>query len=145
MNLKHHTSEENLIKYSFMWSEARLAIAAGALFLGGVPPLTLVLSGSKMYTILNLAWLISGVSAAYLLYQWNDKGQRLFGHNDKKDTYAFFVMVISGINLGLVPILGNIGMSISSNTVIFWVVGIIYLLSLYQLKMSWLKHGKKVF
>jgi hypothetical protein len=54
--------------------------------------------------------------------------------------------VVSGINLGLAAVLGhNIGMSISSNYIIFIVVGVIYLLSYLQLQKGWKKSGQKIF
>jgi uncharacterized protein (DUF983 family) len=83
---------------------------------------------------------------SYLQLQKGWKKQKVFGTKDRKDTAAFFVSVVSGINLGLAAVLGhNIGMSISSNYIIFIVVGVIYLLSYLQLQKGWKKSGQKIF
>ncbi len=149
MNIKHHTQPHMLEKYSFLWSEARLAIAAVALFLGGVPPLTLIpppilygLGG----LVLTLSWIISGVASAYLLYRWIKSNKMLFGKKEAMDTVAFFVSIVSGFNLGLTGLSGtNPGMRISSNHFIFFVVAVIYLVSAYQLYRRWKTSGEKIF
>ena len=70
----------------------------------------------------------------------------LFGKKDTKDTVAFFVSVISGINLGLVGLLGrNIGMSISSNYTVFVVVAVVYVVSAGYLYKRWNESGRKLF
>ncbi len=136
----------NIEKYSFLWSEARLIIAAVALFMGGVPPVYRFLPIAAIVSFLGLAWILSGVAAAYLLYRWQTSGQKLFGAKNQKDTGAFFVMVISGINLGLAGLLGkNIGMSISTNYIVFVLVGLLYLASAWYLYQRWNSHGQKIF
>lgn len=146
MDIKKHTHPDQLEKYAFLWSEARLPIAAIALFLGGVSPIMKIFSSSAVYSLLNLSWIISGVASAYLLYMWYTKGMKLFGGTSHLDAGAFFVSIISGINLGLVGILGtNIGMSISSNIIIFIIVGVLYLVSALHLFMRWNESGKKLF
>ena len=142
MNIQEHTSAENIEKYSFLWSEARLVIAAVALFIGGQPPLLKILPGA--YGLLGLFWLVSGVAAGYLLYRWF-KVRTLFGAKEKLDLYAFFVMVVSGINLGLTPLVGNIGMSLLYNKLVFLVVGVLYLASAYHLYRRWLANNKRIF
>jgi len=147
MNLQKHTTKEKLEEYSFLWSEIRLVIAAIALFIGGVPPLFFLLGSSYglMSSLLGLSWIISGVASVYLLYIWS-KTRTLFGANEKRDLYAFLVMIVSGINLGLAGFIRtNIGMSISSNKFLFWIVGIIYLASAYYLHKRWKANGKKLF
>jgi uncharacterized membrane protein YuzA (DUF378 family) len=81
-----------------------------------------------------------------MLYRWNLSGQRLFGGKEQYDMYAFFVSVVSGINLGLVGLLGqNIGMSISSNKTVFMVAGLLYLASAWHLHKRWNASGKRIF
>ena len=139
-----------LDRYSFWWSELRLLIAALALFLGGVPPLLYLFRSSPsmwgtLSTLLTLAWLVSGAASVYMLYRWS-KNKLLFGHKDTQDTAAFFVSVVSGINLGLAGLLKrNIGMSISSSKAIFIIVGIIYIWAAYRLYTRYQSHGEKIF
>jgi len=132
--------------YSFWWSEVRLVIAAVALFIGGVPPIYL-LAPPAMFGMARLGlvicWIISGIAAGYLLYRWYDGGQKIFGGKDHKDTLAFLVMVVSGLNLGFTGVFGrNIGMSIASGRLVFIVVAIIYLVAAWHLWSRYKKHGK---
>jgi hypothetical protein len=150
--LRHmnYQNPNELEKYAFIWSEVKLLVAALALIIGGYPPIYLLLPMSATYGIvslgLKLAWIISGVAAGYLAYRWYTGGQKLFGGKDMKDAVAFGVLVVSGINLGVTGILGqNIGMSISSNHVIFIAVAILYLLSAGYLFQRWNAHGKSIF
>lgn len=148
MNTQQYTQPATLEKYSFLWSQARLVIASVALFLGGIPPVLYFMSGSSslIYNGLKLAWIISGVASVYMLYRWNTNGRMLFGAKIQRDTIAFFVSVVSGINLGIVGLLGsNIGMSFSSSKIVFIVVGILYLISAYHLQMRWSASAKKIF
>lgn len=144
MSLQHHMHPDALETYAFWWSEARLIIAALALLLGGTPPILYLASGmGVVITLLKLSWIISGVAAVYLLYRWISGGQKLFGHKNTKDTIAFFVMVVSGINLGLVGLIGNnIGMSIASSYAIFIIVAVIYLVAAYHLYTRRTAHGR---
>ena len=106
-------------------------LAAVALLLGGVPPLLWVLGGTLFgitSLVLKLAWIISGVSSVYLLYRWYSNGMRIFGHSNKKDMLSFGVMIVSGLNLGLVGLIGtNIGMTIAASRPVFIIVAVIYL------------------
>ncbi|MEK7650176.1 MAG: hypothetical protein AAB367_04450 [Patescibacteria group bacterium] len=150
MTTQEFTKPENLEKYSFLWSEARLVIAAFALLLGGTPPLYWLLGSSVFYglvgTILTLSWLVSGAASAYLGWRWYTGGQKVFGKKDMRDTVMFFVSVVSGINLGLVPIIGNnIGMRIAWGGFVFTVTAILYIVAAVHLWMYWNAHGKKVF
>jgi len=146
MDIQQHTTPDRLERYSFIWSLVRLVVAAVALFLGGVPPVLLIFRNVGIVgMLLTLSWIISGLAAAYLLYRWT-KTKTVFGGKQKYDVWTFFIMVVSGLNLGLLGILGtNIGMSISSNRVIFLLTGIIYLVSAYHLYTRWKSHGQKVF
>jgi drug/metabolite transporter (DMT)-like permease len=149
MDLKEHTKPENLEKYSFLWSEARLLIAAVALFLGGFPP-ALKIAPYSLYSpvssILTVCWVISGVASLYLGYRWYKGGKKVFGGTDQKDTIAFFIMVVTGFNLGFAGLFGtNIGMTISSNLIVFYVVGVLYILTAVYLFKRWKTSGRRVF
>lgn len=146
MDIKEHTHPDKLERYSFLWSEARLIIAALALFLGGVPPALLLLPIALTLLLLKVAWIISGLAAGYLLYRWYKNNQMIFGGKGPRDTTAFFVSVVSGINLGLAGLFGrNIGMTISSNPFIFMLVGVLYILAAVHLYRRWKATGEKVF
>ncbi|KKW17172.1 MAG: hypothetical protein UY56_C0001G0026 [Parcubacteria group bacterium GW2011_GWA1_50_14] len=145
--IKH---KQKLDRYSFMWSEVRLLIAAVALFAGGVPALYFLFPTAQGFgflaTLLTLSWIASGVASAFLAYRWLKGGRSLFGKKNELDLCAFLVSVVSGVNLGIVGLGGrNIGMTISSNRIVFAVVGVIYLWSAWQLWKSWKASGKKVF
>ena len=59
---------------------------------------------------------------------------------------AFFVSVVSGINLGLAGLIGtNIGMQISSNRAIFVLVGLLYVVAAYHLYQRWNANKQKLF
>jgi hypothetical protein len=137
---------KQLETYSFWWSETRLLIAAAALFLGGVPPVYFVAPPAMLgITQLGLtaAWIVSGLASAYLLWRWYDGGQKVFGGKQSKDIFAFLVMIVSGINLGLTGIFGqNIGMSLVSGKIVFMIVGALYLWVAYHLFVRWNKVGK---
>lgn len=131
---------------SFLWSQARLVIAAVALFLGGVPPVFYLVSGGLVVGLLRIAWLISGIASFYLAYRWFMGGEKVFGGKDRNDTIAFLVSVVSGLNLGWTAISGtNIGMTISSNHVVFFLVAVVYLVSAYYLQMRYNARGNKLF
>ncbi len=146
-------SSHDLLKYSFLWTIARLLIAAIALFIGGTPPVYMLFSSvglgglPLLQTGLTLSWILSGVTSAYLLYMWHEHKMKLFGKNDAIDMGAFLIATISGINLGVAGLVGtNIGMSIvDSNYVAFLIMGILYLASAYHLYTKWDKHHQKLF
>ncbi len=150
MNIQEYNQPHKLERYSFLWSEVRLLVAALALFLGGYPPVMYFLGTPALYGILTvllkLSWIISGVASAYMIYRWNGNGKMLFGNKNSKDTYAFFVSVISGINLGITGLLQvNIGMSITRSDAIFLLVGIVYIVSSVYLFKRWKANGEKIF
>ena len=145
---KNHTTTEKLELYSFYWSEARLVIAALALFLGGVPPFIYFFPGLYMVSgfLLTFAWIVSGLVSAYLLYRWNQGGRKLFGGHNNLDMYAFLLNVVTGFNLGIAGLLGrNIGMAISSNHLVFAVAGVLYLVTAWHLWKRWNQAGKHLF
>ena len=142
MNIQEHTTPERLEKYAFLWSEARLVLGAIALIIGGKPLLVVILPTA--WGILNVFYLVSGAAAVYLLYRWYQT-RTIFGGRDKKDLTAFLIMGVTGINLGLVPILQNIGMRIASNKLVFLVVGALYLWVAYHLYRRWKANNERVF
>ena len=143
----NYKNPHELDMYAFYWSEAKLVVAAAALFLGGVPPVYYLFpSWGGIVLALKICWIVSGIAALYLGYRWYSTGQSLFGHKDVRDKLTFFVLVISGVNLGLTGLLDkNIGMSIWSGQLIFIIVGALYLFSAWHLLQRWNSHGKKLF
>lgn len=140
----------DLEKNSFLWTEARLVIAAVALFLGGVPVLYVAAPIPALFglehIVLVLAWIISGAASCYLLYGWNKHGRKIFDGKSTKDTTAFLIATVSGVNLGLAGLLGtNIGMTITMNRVVLSLVGLAYLWSAWHLWSRSNPHGKKLF
>ncbi len=146
MNIQEHTTPEKLEKYAFLWSEVRLVVAALALFLGGIPPVTfLPLPSGLVGTLLGLSWIISGLAVGYLAFNWL-KSKMLFGAKEKLDMYAFFVMIVSGLNLGIAGLFRtNIGLNITSAKLFLWIVGALYLASAYHLYRRWKAHNERVF
>ncbi len=143
----NHMQRNKIEKFSFLWSEARLVIAALALFIGGIPPLVAYgpFPSGLTRTLLVLSWIISGLASGYLLYEWSQH-RKLFASKKPFDVAAFAIMVISGINLGITGLFGrNIGMSISSNRTLFIIVGLLYLYVAYYLYNRWSASGKKLF
>ena len=145
MNFKPHDLE----RYSFLWSEARLLVAAVAMLIGGVPPIYLVAPASLFGIArmgLIVCWIISGLTALYLLYRWWKGGQRVFGSKNPQDMIAFLVLVLSGINLGLTGVLSkNIGMTILHGRFVFLVTSALYLWVAYHLYSRWKSHGESLF
>ena len=142
-------NSRELTAYSFWWSEVRLLVAAIALFIGGVPPIYLMVPPSLFSIttlLLKLAWIISGVAVIYLLYRWYETGQKLFGHKDHKDTLAFLVLAVSGLNLGFAGVFGrNLGLGITTNHLVLFVVAVCYLAAAWQLWNHGKKHDGKIF
>lgn len=150
MDIKERTHSDKLERYSFIWSEVRLIIAAIALFLGGVPPVLKFFPIPGLYgtisSILTVCWIISGLAAGYLLYRWYANHQKIFGGKGHRDTTMFFVSIVSGLNLGITGVLGiNIGMSISSNKIIFVIIGVLYLFTAVHLFRRWKSSEEKIF
>ncbi len=146
---QEYAKAENLERWAFQWSQARLVFVAITLFLGGTPLVYKILPyglSSLTFSLLNLAWIISGVASAYLLYTWHTGGHKVFGDRDHKDTAAFLISTISGLNLGYAGIIGtNLGMKISSGALIFILVGLLYLASAWHLQQRWKESKEKVF
>ncbi len=150
MELKQHTTPEMLEKYSFLWSEARLILGAIALALGGVPVVFAILPIPGLFSLvgslLTLAWIISGVASGYMLYRFWKGGKTVFGGREQRDIIAFWVSVVTGINLGITGLLGtNIGMSITSSRIVFTITAVVYVIAAVHLYRRWNASGKKIF
>lgn len=150
MHHTHWSHPDTLELYAFYWSEARLLIAALALFLGGYPPIMYFNPFTFLFgflsNILTLAWVISGVVSGYLAYRWYTGNQKVFGKKETTDLAAFGVMVVTGLNLGFAGLFTtNIGMSIVSSKFIFFVAGIVYVGVAAYMWKRWNEHGKKLF
>lgn len=149
MEVQEHTKPENLLRYSFLWNEARLVIAAVSLLWGATPVLSRFASGA--YGLWTICAVISGIAGLYLLYAWNNAGRKLFGGEDKKDLAAFLIATLSGIHLGLGALLGtNIIMSaLGYSGPLFQIAviagGILYLWSAWHLWQQYKAHGEKLF
>ena len=149
--MKAQTHPEALEKYSFLWSEARLVVASIALFAGGVPPIWYVFGGvPSLFGLisagLTLAWIISGVASAYLLYRWNKAKWEIFGGKKQTDVVAFGISVVSGLNLGIAGLFGrNIGLRVFPWYGFLLIAGLAYLWAAYILWTRWQSRGKKLF
>ncbi len=147
--MSHLNKTEQLECYAFWWSEIRLIVAGVALLIGGVPPIYLI-APAGLFGLARLGlvicWIISGVAALYLGYRWYEKKMVIFGGKDNWDSAAFALLIVTGLNLGLAGVFGtNIGMSIIGGRLIFFLVGILYLVVAYHLNKRWRKNGKLVF
>lgn len=146
-------SSSDLLRYAFLWTIARLILAAIALLIGGTPLINAILGIVSLNQLpivgagLTIAWLITGASSAYLLYSWHIHNRTLFGKHDVIDMGAFLIAAISGINLGIMGVIGvNIGITmVSGNYVAFLIMAILYLASAYHLYIKWDKHHQKLF
>lgn len=146
------TAAERIEYYAFMWSMARMALAAIALLLGGMPLAVYVsqlIDASFAYEIvrplLSLSWILSGLAALYLLYRWSLNEYRIFNSTDRNKRIAIIVLIVSGINLSLTPILSkNIGISIAFGApfyqLILYAGAAVYLWVLFSLWTAWKKH-----
>ncbi len=150
MDGEKYTEPDTLEKYAFLWSEARLVVAALALLLGGIPPALYFLPVPALYGIvvlaLKVAWLISGVASLYLAYRWYTNDRKVFGGNERRDMASFVISIVSGINLGVTGLLSsNIGMSLTSSRVIYIIVAILYIASAIHLWRRWKESDERLF
>jgi len=139
-----------LARYSFLWSEVRLIIAAVALFLGGVPPVLAFNPFAVLFGLLSqlliLAWMVSGVAAGYLIYCWFRANKTVFGDTEPKDITAFFVLIVSGLNLGFAGFSTiNIGLSVTKAQPVLLIVGLLYLATATYLFARWKKNKENLF
>jgi len=148
MKIKEHTSPEKLERYSFLWSLAHMVITAVSLFFGATPIFYTLTGSNSSYSVLSLFWLISGAAVIYLLYLWNKSGRKVFG-GDHNGTVLFFIMVASGLNLGLAGLGNNIGMNLIWNLpfadILFKIIAVAYLGAAYLLWQNWQSHGQSLF
>ena len=70
----------------------------------------------------------------------------MFGGKNSLNTTVFFVMVISGLNLGITGITGsNIAFSIFSSSLFLMPGAVIFLVTAVFLAVRWNASGKKLF
>lgn len=148
MDIQAHTTPDRLERYAFLWSLARMGIATLSLFLGAYP----ILMKAVGYGIMSLAWIISGVASAYLGYRWFTGGKKVFGGSAQKDTIAFLVMVVTGLNLGYTALSTNIGMGLAYSVfdgavtdLVFKATAVLYALVAFYLYKCWKENGERVF
>ncbi|MCB9812330.1 hypothetical protein H6778_01575 [Candidatus Nomurabacteria bacterium] len=149
MDIKEHTTPEQLERYAFVWSLARLVIAAVSLFFGAMP---IAYKLGISYGLLSVFWLVSGIAAIYLLYVWHQNDRSLFGRDNQLDKWLFLIMAITGINLGLVTVTdSNIGFSIAWNLgptmamLLMKATALLYLFVAYHLWHTWKANGESLF
>lgn len=140
---------DRLAGLAFLWSEARLIIAAVALVMGG-PPVLLFLPIAPIYGLLvllvKLSWIVSGAASLYLLMRWAQAKWYVFDKTSRNDVIAFVIMIVSGINLGLTGIIQvNPGLSIFSAYLFSLVGAVAYVWAAYRLYVKWEESGRKVF
>ena len=147
MDLDTHTSSSSLERYSFYVLLALLVFSAVALFLGGRPPITLITgSSSVVWQLLSLGWLLSGVSAGYLAYQWAQNKKQLFGRSDIEDTLAFVFMIAAGLNLGITGATGvNIFLDLFMGRLSYIVTGVLCIGVAGYLYKQWQKNDDALF
>lgn len=96
--------------------------------------------------LLKLCWLVSGVASLFLLYRWGKAGQHVFGGKDTRDMIAFLILVVSGLNLGVVGLTGyNIGLNMAPSYLVLVLAAIVYIVCAVYLYQRWSKNGQKVF
>jgi hypothetical protein len=139
-----------LERYAFLWSIARLVIAAFSLFFGVIPIAYQVLGSGITNDLLPIFWLVSGVAAVYLLYLWYKGGMKLFGQTNPTDKILFLILSVTGINLGLTAIIdSNIGINLAWNLglidILVKVTAIVYLFVAYRMYTSWKANGESLF
>jgi hypothetical protein len=138
MDIKEKVQQRSLVEWAFMWNQARLIIAGITLVIAQQVPVLVYLPvlGRLASSFMVLAWLISGVAAVYLIYNWYTSGKTVFGGNDTKDVIAFWVATISGVHLGLAAIYTNIGFAVTPDFLIvpaMILAGLAYFWSAYRL------------
>ncbi len=149
MDIQEHTKPANLLRYSFLWNEARLVIAAISLLWGATPVMSRFMSsGYGLYIVLSV---ISGLVALYLLYEWHKRGRKLFGGNDTIDLVAFMIATLSGVHLGLSAlfstnfIMSALGYSGFFFTIAVYAGGILYLWSAWHLHKRYKEKEEQLF
>ncbi len=139
MDLNEHTKPQNLLKYAFYYNEVRLVLAAITLLLGKMSPaLTyfyIPVVTALAASLMTLAWILAGVSAAYMLYLWFQGGKTLWGEDNIQDRLAFAIAIISGLHLGWAGLFGiNIGMTVLPLlSIVMPIAGLLYLWSAFHL------------
>jgi len=146
---KLDANPDTLATAAFLWSEARLVIAAVALVVGG-PPALVFFSIAPIYGLLvllvKLSWIISGAASLYLAYRWFTAKGYVFDRTTRKDGAMLLVAIVSGINLGLTGILQvNPGLSLFTGYIFSLIGAVLYVYAAYHLYQRWEECGRKLF
>lgn len=145
MDIEAHTQPDSLERYAFWWLMALLVFSAAAMFMDARPALTLIV-GYSAWSLLKLAWIVSGAAAVYLVYRWNQTGKKVFGGDDSKDKLAFWFMILTGLNVGLTGVTGNnIYLSIFYGSLVYVATGVACLAAAYHMHTRWKANGEKLF
>lgn len=131
-----------LDRLAIWWSLMRMVLVASILLFGYVP----LLGGlSFMAPFVPWLWMVSGLVSIYLAYRWFVSDMKLLNETDILATAAFWLMIISGLNLGLASFGDNFGMAIVADVpmsdLILKAVGVAYLLSVGFLYRKWSQSG----
>ena len=146
--MEEHMTPAKLERYAFFWLIGLLALSAIAMLLGARPLAHVVFgySSNSINSLLNLSWIISGVAALFLAYQWTKHSKQVFGGNDKKDLAAFLIMLLTGFNLGIYGILGqNYILNINDSFAYLIILSALCIWSGYHLWTRWTESGERVF
>jgi len=141
MNVQEIIKNKSLLEWVFAWNQLRLVIAGATLVLAKQSPILMYLYIPLITplaaSLMSLAWIISGLAGAYLIYAWNKAGRTIFGGNERKDVIAFWIATITGVHLGIAGLVGlNIGFSVTPmaiSTPIMIAAGLAYFWSAYHL------------
>ena len=146
MDIQQYTSPDKLERYSFLTLLSALGFSAIALFNGGYPIITMILGYSNSYSLLSIAWLVSGAAAVYLSYLYWKNNKKVFGGGDKKSELAFLFALLLGYNLGLTALIReNIFFNIFHGTILFVAFGVLCVVVGYILYTKWKSNDEKLF
>ncbi len=140
---------DTLTTLAFFWTLARLGISMVALVIGS-PPVLLFFSFAPAYgfawLFLRLSWILSGVTAAYLLYRWFNAKGYVFDKATRKDMIALGIAIVSGLNLGVTGLIGtNPGLSVFSAYLFALVAAGAYAWTAHHLYQRFQQSGHKLF
>lgn len=136
-----HLKPGNLERCAFYWLWGLLLVSALALLVGVNQPHPKFFR-PLYWPMQELAWLLSGIAAVYLVYRWQQADRQLFPdgkiHFVNKDKLAFWLMILTGLNVGLTSVIGhNIFLSLFWDRLIHGVVMIACLAAAYHLHLRY--------
>jgi len=98
-----------------------------------------------VWSLLDIAWIVSGIAAGYLVYEWLQHSRQVFRGN-RNATYAFWFMILTGVNVGIAGILGpNLFLNIFSSSLFHYVTGALCLFAAIYLFIAWRRSGGVIF